>query len=250
MKNIYRRLVLGLLGWGVLLNTVLAVAACSSGGSAGGPLPGSTAGGKPVGLFFFMDVFNNQHVYYFTPAGQVYVDPADCSAAGLAAVDAHRRGTFAVGGGHMSVKWADGQTKTGNYHSDPTGFGWEGSFVCVAPFASAQQLRGTFDGRNAAVAVDANSATLFRTLTFNPNGTFTRDNYAAAHVETNTGAATEASSASQQAGRWSLSGWYLTLTDARGTVRGLAFPTSTSDDTKSGKVLYFRFNGTSYKNAN
>ena len=62
------------------------------------PLPGKTTGGRPVGLFFFMDVFNNQKVYYFTPAGQVYVNPVDFSPTGLAAVADAQRGTFALNG--------------------------------------------------------------------------------------------------------------------------------------------------------
>ena len=150
----------------------------------------------------------------------------------------------------MTVRWTDGQSKTNRFSFDPTGFSWDGGFVGVAPFASARQLVGAFEGRNAAVQVDANTNVMFRTLSFRADGTFSRDNYAAAHLETNAGAATDVSAAAQQAGHWSLSGWFLTLSDGRGTVRGVAFPTSASDDAGKGKVLYFRFNGTSYKNTN
>jgi hypothetical protein len=209
------------------------------------PLPGRTTGGKPVGLFFFMDVFNNERVYYFTPAGQVYVDPANFSPAGLAAVDPRWRGTYAVNSNQMTVRWAAGQPSTFNYHSDPTGFSWNGGFVCVGPFSSARQLLGTFEGRNAAVSVDANSLAVYRTLNFKADGTFTRDNLADGHLETNAGSVTEVSGNSKQAGRWSLSGWFLTLTDGQGTIRNLAFPTSL--DEKTGKAYYFRFNGTTYK---
>ncbi|MFD1469135.1 hypothetical protein ACFQ48_12950 [Hymenobacter caeli] len=240
--------------WLVPVCLVLALlASCggsSAGGGPGGPPAGSTAGGKPVGVFFFMDVFNNQHVYCFTPAGQVYVDPADFSAAALAALPPGQRGTCAVSGPTMTIKWADGSTKTGNYRADPTGFGCEGSFMCVAPLAGARQLAGAFEGRNAAVRVDANSLAVYRTLHFLPDGTFTRDSYAAAHLNTDptdrADLATDAASAApRQAGRWKLDGWYLTLTDAQGTVRAPAFRTDW--DEKTDQTKGFCFNGTSYK---
>ncbi|GAB3867629.1 hypothetical protein GCM10028824_10450 [Hymenobacter segetis] len=209
------------------------------------PLPGRTTGGKPVGLFFFMDVFNNERIYYFTPAGQVYMDPANFSPAGLAAVDPRWRGTYAVNGSQMTVRWAAGPPSTFDYRSDPTGFSWNGGFICVGPFSSARQLLSTFEGRNAAVSVTASSLAVYRTLSFKADGTFTRDNLTDGHLEANTGSVTNVSSASKQAGRWSLNGWFLTLTDGQGTIRNLAFPTSL--DEKTGKAFYFRFNGTTYK---
>jgi hypothetical protein len=210
------------------------------------PLPGRMASGQPHGLFQYLSLFNEHRLYYFTPAGQVYVNPANFSAAGLAAVSPAWRGTFAINGKQMTIKWADGHATTGNYHYDPTGFGCEGSFVCVGPFGSARQLVGTFEGRNAATSVDANSLAVYRTLHLKADGTFTRDNLADAHAETNSGFTTDASGTSRQAGRWSLNGWVLTLADAQGTVRGLAFPTSTDD--KTGEAIYFNFNGTIYHN--
>ncbi len=248
-----RRVTLGLLAWGLLLSAALAAGACSAGsaesGSAGGLLPGSTAGGKPVGLFFFVSSsdFTNQRVYYFTPTGQVYKDPTDFSAA-LAALAPAQRGSYAVSGKQMTIKWANGSTTTGNYHADPSGFSCEGSFMCVAPFASPRQLAGTFDGQNAAVTVDANSLALFRTLALKADGTFTRDTYAASHSEVrhadNSGLATDAaSSGPQQAGHWKLDGWYLTLTDAQGhTARDIAYPVGTDS-----KVTLFHFNGIAYE---
>ncbi|GAA4495064.1 hypothetical protein GCM10023172_06170 [Hymenobacter ginsengisoli] len=261
MKSALRFLTLSLLTltWCVLLSTVLVVGACSTGIGkdigASGPLPGSTAGGKPVGLFFFVSSsdFNNQRTYYFTPAGQVYVDPTDFSAVALAAVPPGQHGSYAVNGKQMTIKWANGSTTAGNYHADESGFSCEGSFMCVAPLASAKQLAGTFEGHNAAVSVNANSLAAFRTLTLKPDGTFTRDNFTASHSESrhsdkssfNTDAA---STGPQQAGRWKLDGWYLTLTDAQGTARGVAFRTDWDEKTDQTKI--FRFNGTSYKNTN
>ena len=236
---------------------LLGLAACSSSGSTkdGAPLPGSLSAGKPEGLFFFMDVFNKQDVYYFTLDGRVYRNPADFTAVGLAAVDAQWRGAFEVNGDQMTVKWDGREPQTRHYKYDDTGFEWDGSFICVAPFADAKQLAGTFEGHNDAVAVDANTATLYRTLSFQPDGTFARDTYAAAHLDSRPGTTsdapgtvTDASATANQAGHYTLDGWFLTLTDGQGTVRGVAFPTSTDD--KTGKVLYFRFNGTSYRNSN
>lgn len=243
---------LGHLATNILLMTLLACSAAES-ATPGAPLPGSTAGGRPVGLFFFVSSsdFNNQHTYYFTPAAQVYVDPANYTAAGLAAVSAAWRGTFAVSGPQMTIKWADGRTTSGNYHADPSGFSCQGSFMCVAPFASARQLVGTFEGRNAAVTVDANSLAVFKTLNIQADGTFTRDLYAASHSEVRhgdgSGLATDAATTKpRQAGHWTLNGWFLTLADAQGTVQAVAFPTDWDD--KTGKTRKFQFNGTGYRN--
>lgn len=211
------------------------------------PLAGRTTGGKPVGLFFRMDLSDNQSVYYFTPAGKVFVNPASFSPAGLAAVGPHWRGSYAVNGKEMTIKWEADPAETYRFTFDPTGFHFNASFVGVGPFASAQQVVGIFEGRNAAVRVDANSAALYQTLNFKADGTFTRDNLAASHSEARA-STIDANSASQQAGRWRLNGWFLTLTDGRGTAHGVAFPTVTSDYTRTGKVLYFRFNGTTYSN--
>lgn len=249
MKHLFLSCLRGGLKWVAVFAMVLAVAACPGGkaGNANDPVAGSTEGSKPVGLFFFMDLFNHEALYYFAPDGQVYYNPEHFTPAALAAVDVKSHGTYARSGDEMTVKWANGLDQTFAYHSDPTGFSWNGSFVCVGPFASSGQFQGTFEGHNAAVQVDANSLALYRTLHFKPDGTFGRDNYAAAHLETDAGATNDVASAAQQAGHWKLDGWYLTLTDAGGqTVRALAFPTSL--DEKTNKAYYFRFNGTTYKN--
>ena len=222
--------------------------ACSASGPApGAPLPGRLAGGKPEGLFFFMDVFNRQAIYYFTPDGRVYEEPASFTPAGLAAVVPKERGAVEVNGEEMTVKWDEGAPETHRYKYDATGFEWNGSFVRVGPFASAKQLAGTFEGHNDAIATDANELTSYRTLVLQPDGSFTRDTYAAAHLEASTGITTDVASAADQAGHWTLDGWFLTLTDGHGTVRDIAFPTATDD--KSGQTQYFRFHGTSYRNA-
>ncbi|QKG55705.1 hypothetical protein GKZ68_03040 [Hymenobacter sp. BRD128] len=204
-----------------------------------------------------MNVFNRQGLYYFTPDGRVYADPTDFTDAGLAAVGPQSRGAFEVNGAEMTVKWDQGAPETHPYKSDPTGFEWNGSFVGIGPFADAKQLVGTFEGHNDAVTVDANSTAVYRTLVFQPDGTFTRDNYAAIHLDSrpSTGAdpgaapgtVADGSASSQQAGHWSLDGWFLTLTDAQGTIRALAFPLDQDD--KTDKLNRFRFNSTTYRAA-
>ena len=52
----------------------------------------------------------------------------------------------------------------------------------------------------------------------------------------------ETGGTSQQAGKYTLDGWYLTLTDAQGhRVRDIAYPVGT------GKVNLFNFNGMAYE---
>ncbi len=216
------------------------------------PLAGSTTGGRPVGLFYYVGGYKYDitRTYYFTPTGQVYVEPTDFSAAGLAALEPSARGTFAINDKEMTIKWANGQSTSGAFHFDATGFGCQGSYICVAPVGDAQRLVGTFEGRNAARSFDANTLAVFKTLNLKADGTFTRDNYAASHSESrhsdDSRFVTDASStAAQQAGRWSLDGWYLTLTEASGTVRSVAYRVDW--DEKTDKTKRFRFNGTSYQ---
>lgn len=213
------------------------------------PVAGQVVGGRPVGLFFmtrFIMAMNTleKTTYYFTPAGQVFTNPTDFTAAGLAALPGRARGTFRVAGGQLIMSWAQGgtsQSKFGNPRANS--FEWDtGIFVGMGPFANARQLVGTFEGGNSVSGLG--TAAVSSGLLFRADGTFSTST--AATVSSTTRQSTvDAGSTNAGAGRWVLTGWTLTLTDAAGRVtRGLAYPIET--DAKTGQVMGFYFNNVAY----
>ena len=218
-------------------------------GPAVAPVAGQVVGGRPVGLFFmtrFILAMNTleKATYYFTPAGQVYTNPTDFTAAGLAALPGSSRGTFRVAGGQLAMSWAQGGTNQSKLENPRgTSFEWDaGVFVGMGPFANARQLIGTFEGGNSVSGVGA--AAVSSGLQFRADGTFSTST--AATVSSTTRQSTVAAgSAGVGAGRWTLMGWTLALTDATGHVtRGLAYPIET--DAKTGQVMGFYFNNVAY----
>lgn len=214
-------------------------------------LPGKMVGGRPVGLFFmtrYMIVFRSleKSTYYFAPTGQVYYNPTDFSAAGLRALSPNSRGTYRVVGSQLIVNWDDGQ-KSANSLENPTaaGFNWDaGIFVGMGPFANARQLLGSFEGGNS-ISTSSGGAATSNSLTFRADGTFDRSSAGSVSSGGSTGAV-RAGSSSAGTGRWALSGWTLTLTEAGGEVkRSIAFPIEKDD--KTGYVTRLFFNGVSYK---
>jgi hypothetical protein len=222
----------------------------AAGGTPVQPLAGRVAGGRPLGLFFmtrYQMAFRSleKASYYFTPSGQVYVDPTGFSAAELAAVPASSRGTYSHAGSTLTVRWANGQTESSTVEPQATTFGWNmGIFLAVRPFASAQQLQGSFEGGNS-VSTSGGGASNSSSFTFRPDGTFSRSS-AGSVSSTGSGTTARAGGSSAGAGRWQLSGWLLTLADANGqTRRGVAYPIET--DSKTGQVTRFYFDGIAYK---
>ncbi|WP_460546789.1 hypothetical protein [Hymenobacter daeguensis] len=220
-------------------------------GAAVAPIAGKVVGGKPVGLFFmtrYIIAFHSleKATYYFTPGGSVFVNPVDFNPASLAALSPHNRGSYSVAGGSLNVKWADGQTSKSTLE-DPSGnaFNWDmGIFVGMGPFANARQLVGAFEGGNS-VSSSSGSAAAVSSLTFRADGTYSGGS--ASSFSTNTSDSnSRIGSSGETAGRWALSGWTLTLTDAAGrTSRGVAYPIEKDD--KTGQVRRFYFNSVAYK---
>ena len=87
----------------VCLMLSLGLAAYSSSVPADGSPLAMVSGGRPQGLFFMMRYWVDTQslekaAYFFTPAGQVFVNPAGFSAAELGALPAGSRGTYCVAG--------------------------------------------------------------------------------------------------------------------------------------------------------
>ena len=212
-----------------------------------GPAPqaGRMVGGRPVGLFFVTKSVLGRFMtmsYYFSPDGVAYENPVGLSAAELAATPAKSKGRYSVTGKTLTIAW-NGYPKpeAAEMNMLGGGFSWSGGsiFSAVGPFTSAAQLVGKFEGGSSTYS-PMGGVLSSRTLTFRPDGTFTGGGVVTVTSVTERSVA-ETGGSSNQTGRWSLSGWYLTLTDAQGhTIRDVAYPIGT------GKVSLFNFNGTAY----
>lgn len=239
-----------LVGLALLLSMLLSCSDASGRAADGSPLAGKVVAGKTLGLFFMTRYWVGQSLekaaYYFVPTGQVYQNPTGFTATALAAVPAGRRGSYAVAGGKMTIKWADGHTSASPVEAgSPDGFGWDaGVFLGVKPFASARQLAGAFEGGNF-ISSDAGGLSVSSDLTFRPDGTYAQAGAATGHA-TSAGSTTQVGSAGSGGGQWQLRDWVLTLTAATGkTTSGVAFPVET--DEKTGQVTRFYFNNVAYK---
>ncbi|MFD2720111.1 hypothetical protein ACFST9_15415 [Hymenobacter monticola] len=232
---------------------VLAVPRPVAGGTASvQPVAGAVNGGRPVGLFFMTRYWMatrslEKSTYYFAPNGQVYVDPKGFSASELAALPASSRGSYSVTGKTLAVRWASGQTSSSEVEPQANTFSWDmGIFLAGKPFQSPGQLAGSFEGGNS-ISTGSGSASAVSSLTFRSDGTYSGGGASSFGGRDAAGAKTySAGSTSSNSGRWSLSGWLLTLTDAQGrTSRGVAFPVERND--KTGQVMRFYFDGVAYK---
>ncbi|QKG55707.1 hypothetical protein GKZ68_03050 [Hymenobacter sp. BRD128] len=220
-------------------------------GDATQPLAGSVAGGRPVGLFFMSRYLMALHslekaTYYFTPGGQVFVNPTGFSASSLASLPAGQRGSYTQAGSKLTVRWASGQTEDSAVEPQASTFGWSmGLFLAVRPFASAQQLVGSFEGGNS-VSLGGGSTAVVSGLAFRPDGTYTRTGTSSISTGTDADGTAHAGASGTCTGRWSLNGWLLTLTSAQGqTIRGVAYPIETDD--KTGQLTRFYYGSMAYK---
>ncbi|QKG55708.1 hypothetical protein GKZ68_03055 [Hymenobacter sp. BRD128] len=212
------------------------------------PVAGRLVGGKPVGLFFGTKTVLGHFItmtYYFGPDGVAYENPPGLSVAALAATPARSKGPYSVSGKTLSIAWpGDRKAETAAMNSLTNGFSWSlGSiFSAVGPFQSPSQLVGTFEGGTSTFATAVGQAVVSSTLTFRADGTYQGSGVATVTTAT-AGSVAETGGTSQQAGHWSLSGWYLTLTDAQGrTTRGIAYPVGTGS-----QVTLFNYNGMAYQ---
>lgn len=160
-------------------------------------------------------------VWYFAPDGVAYYNPQTGFAAeDLAAVASSKKGPYSVSGGRMTVQWGDGQKSDDEIKIVDGGFNWNtGMYLPVAPFESAAELVGSYEG-GSSVSFSGNSTIIVKSLTLNADGTFSLEG---ASSLTNGDTRTGGQSATQ--GKWSLSGYALALTDDAGkVVRGITFP--------------------------
>lgn len=180
-------------------------------------------------------------VWYFAPDGNAYLNPeTGFSPADLAAVDSSNKGPYSVSGGRMSVQWGDGQKSEAEIEIVDGGFNWDtGMYLPVAPFESAGDLVGSYEG-GSSVRFSGSSTILVKSLTLNADGSF---NWEGTSSFTNDTVRTGGQSVTT--GKWSISGYVLALTADDGkVVRGITFPLD--DEATALKPDRMYFSGVSY----
>jgi hypothetical protein len=161
-------------------------------------------------------------VWYFAPDGRVYENLATGFSEADLAAHQGRHGTYDVAGSTLTISWSDGTTRAGEMEMDATGFAWDtGLFVPVGPFDGSRSIAGTYTG-GTSLSFAGGSTLASNTLELRADGTYARHGAASISGE---GGAYAAGGQSAAGGRWSLSGYTLTLAGANGeVVRGIAFP--------------------------
>ena len=175
--------------------------------------------GKPVGLFLMTrpDPATQTVTYatwYFLGTGEVYLNPDTGFSADELATKVERHGTYIVDNKTLTVKWADGKTTRAGYRETSGDvFSWDdATFQGVAVFPtsgpSGSRLLGTY--RASGTATGGTTVDGSTTVTFLPDGTYST--------------AAKGGKA-QLAGRWVLTGYYLTINDTKGKLtRAVCFP--------------------------
>lgn len=160
-------------------------------------------------------------IWYFAPDGVAYLNPENgFGPEELASHKSADKGAYQVSGGELSVNWGDGQKSSGPLEIVDGGFNWDtGMFLPVAPFSSATQLVGSYEG-GSSVSFSGNSSIVVKELELRADGSFTWEGSASFNTDgMNTGAQGTTS------GRWQLSGYILELTADNGkVVRAVSFP--------------------------
>jgi hypothetical protein len=210
------------------------------------PLASRVVGGRPVGLFFMTRYIMAWHslekaTWYFAPDGRVFHNPGSLDAAGYAALPPADRGTLRPGS--STLTWANGQSeKFVMEDATANSFNYDmGIFVGMGPFKSTRELVGRFEGGNSITGAASVSS-----LDLRADGSYSGGSAASVSATSNE-STVRAGSSNTAAGRWALSGWVLTLTDAAGQPvrRGLAYPIER--DAKTGQFVRFYFDNVAYK---
>lgn len=159
--------------------------------------------------------------WYFAPDGVAYLNPeSGLGPDDLANHKSAAKGPYQVSGGELSVNWGDGQKSSGALEIVDGGFNWDtGMFMPVAPFTSAAQLAGSYEG-GSSVTFSGNSTIVVKSLELRADGSFSWEGSASFNTDgMNTGGQSTTS------GRWLLSGYTLELTADNGKViHGISFP--------------------------
>jgi hypothetical protein len=206
--------------------------------------------GVPVGLYFMTRFWISTRTlekaaWYFAPDGTVYHNLEHGFSPEDLAAHAGRKGRAKAKGNDLEVTWSDGKKTTSDVERDGTGFLWDmGIFTAVTGFETPSEIVGSYEGGESLVS-GGNAAAGLKRLELRPDDTFTWEGVS--FVGTTTSASRiSAGGSGTSKGRWSLSGFSLTLVDDTGaTLRRIVFP---YDDAKTAvKPDRIFFGGLMYK---
>lgn len=249
----------------VVLGVALSAPSGSSGAPAGGggPFEGVFDGGdggaarprfkgsRPVGLYLMTRMWIatgslEKAVWYFTPDGRVYHNPAgDFDDASLAAHQG-RHGTVRTEGKDLIVNWSDGkETRSEIDRGGGDGFSWDtGLFAPVEPFDDSSELVGRWEG-GSSMSFGGGSSITSSSFELRADGTFASSSAASIGSESDE-SVVSAGSTSSSSGTWKLDGYRLVMTYGDGRVsKGICFPFD--DEATPVKPDRFYFMGTLYK---
>ena len=202
---------------------------------------------KLIGLFYMQKYWiATRHlekaIWYFAPDGNAYFNPAaSFSPADLEAIEAKNKGPYKIANKELSVVWGDGQKSSGEIEIVPGGFNWDtGMFLQIKPFTDPKQIVGSYEG-GTSMTFSGNSTITVKTLELRADGTFSWSGISTTEVD-----GAKAGGENDTTGKWTLSGYILTLAPNDGeAVRGIAFPFD--DEETALKPDYTFFSGTMYK---
>lgn len=206
-------------------------AAAAATGAATPPAAAKLGDNGPVGMYFMTRYWIatrslERATWYFSPEGMAYENPTgDFSAASLAAT-ATSQGKISLQGKDLvftSTKGPDaGQETRSEYDpQDEGGFYWNtGSFIPVTALTGTRGIIGKWQGGFSVIG-----ASVARTLELNADGTFSLSGAASLESRTDGSEVRAGSSGQILRGKWSVSGFFMTLTGSDGTTRrSVAFP--------------------------
>jgi hypothetical protein len=211
------------------------------------PAPATFVDGRPVGLYLmtrFWTATNSleKAVWYFAPDGTVYRGLMHGFSAAELAAHEGPRGTATVTGDNMKVTYTDGRSTDTRISTSGATFSWDGGiFKALSAYRNAADMVGVYDGGES-IGSGGGSAVSSETLELRTDGTFSWSNVTSFRVGKKDDPTWNFSN-SAATGRWALSGYTLTLTNAAGsTARLLAAPftveTGERDWLLLGSVMY------------
>ncbi len=215
-------------------------------GPAQAPAAAKLTASGPVGLYYMTRYWIatgnlEKATWYFSPDGMAYENPTgDFSPASLVAT-ASDQGKISLSGKNLTFTATKGKEtgKPFNAEYDPQpagGFYWNtGSFIPVPPLPSAKTIIGKWQG-----GFSVTGAMVARSLELRADGTFNLSGAATLESRTDGNEARAGASGQISSGKWTVSGYFMTLTGTNGaTRRSIAFPFGSEKAPANPDYFYF-----------
>jgi hypothetical protein len=194
------------------------------------PAPATFANGMPVGLYFMTRFWSftgtlEKLVWYFAPDGTVYQSLEHGFSATDLAGHAGPKGTCALQGDKLEVRWSGGKKSASRLQRSETGFSWDGGiFTPVKPFSPQTQIAGLYEGGES-LSFSGNRAAVSKTFELRADGTFHWSGVSFLSSTSDASRVSAGATGEDSTGRWHASNYSIVLVDTKGNVyRRIAFP--------------------------